>query len=138
MPSWVFSLTRHKSQPCFEIFLSFFFCIGRSGCIPALLPFFRVRNLQHRLASLIDPIKRVKSVEINAPTRLLMLNGDVVITKDHLWGRNAQLLGHLVDRLGLEDRKLLRRDAEAAYRDRLGLFHLRGDCHMARRPGRRS
>ena len=49
-----------------------------------------------------------------------MLDPDEVVAKDHLRRRDAELLGHPLDRAGLEDGQFARCDAEAEVREGAG------------------
>lgn len=106
---------------------------GKDSHTPAFLPFFRVCDLEHRLAGFVHQVERIKCVEIDPPATLLMLDSNIVVTENHLRWRNAQVLGHFLDRVRLEDGQLLCRDAEAMDGDLLGPLRLRRDGRMARR-----
>lgn len=76
--------------------------------LPALLPFSRICDLEHGLTSLVHQIQGVKCIEVDTPVAFFVLDCNKIVTKNHFRGRNAEPLGHFLDRLGFEYGQLLR------------------------------
>lgn len=74
--------------------------------LPHLLPAFGIRDLQHRLAGLVDEAQRFQGAKADPPARLV-LDIDRIVAEDHLGRRDAKRPGHHVDLAALQDGKLV-------------------------------